>query len=52
MTAWVTDMFQNCYLVKNHKITFTMSTIKGGKNKDRFGIVRILEFFDVCWAEF
>ncbi len=53
MAAWVSDMFCNFYLMKNHKIAINSTTAKArGKNKHLFGILGILEFFDVCLTKF
>jgi hypothetical protein len=47
MAAWFPDMFCNFYLVIHHKIVKNSATTKAGeKNKRRFGILIILEFFD------
>jgi hypothetical protein len=46
VAAWVPDMFCNFYLVKSHKIANNSATTEArGKNKHRFGILRILETF-------
>jgi hypothetical protein len=44
VAAWVSDMFSNFYSVKNHKIADYSMAAKARKNKDRFGIIKILEF--------
>jgi hypothetical protein len=42
VTAWVSDMFCNFDLVKNHKIAHNSTTTKANeKNKHRFGILGI-----------
>ncbi len=46
VAAWVSDMFSNFYLVKNHKIANNSTTTTAReKNKHRFGILRILGIF-------
>jgi hypothetical protein len=47
VAAWVTDMFWDFYLVKNHKIAKKNSTVTKAreKNEHRFGILRILDIF-------
>jgi hypothetical protein len=46
VAALVPDMFCNFYLVKNHKIANNSATTEAReKNKDIFGILRILEKF-------
>ncbi len=46
VAAWFPDTFCNFYLVKNHKIAKNSTATKArAKNKHRFGILRILEFF-------
>ncbi len=50
VAACFPDMFCNFYLVKNPKIAKNSTTTKAReKNKHRFGILRILEFF---WCTF
>jgi hypothetical protein len=43
VAAWVLDIFNNFYLVKNHEIVKNSTTTEVIKNKHRFGILRILE---------
>jgi hypothetical protein len=46
-------MFCNFYLAKNHKIDRnSTTTIAREKNKRRYGIFKILEFFNVCLTKF
>jgi hypothetical protein len=46
VAAWVSDVFCNFYLLKNHKIADNSTTPKAReKNKHRFGILRTLEIF-------
>ena len=46
MAALVPDIFCNFYIVKNHKIANNSATTEAReKNKDIFGILRILENF-------
>ncbi len=48
VAAWVSDMFCNFYLLKNHKIADnSIITEARQKNKHRFGILRI--FFMYVW---
>jgi hypothetical protein len=52
VAAWFPDMFCNFYVVKNHKIAKNSAMTKAGEKKHRFGILRILEFFDVRLTKF
>jgi hypothetical protein len=47
VAAWVPDMFSNFYFMKNHNIAKTKQPLKLEKNKHSFGILGILEFFDI-----
>jgi hypothetical protein len=38
------DMFCNFYLMENHKIAKNSTTTEARKNKQRFGLLRILKF--------
>jgi hypothetical protein len=53
VAPWFPDMFCNFYFVKNNKIAKNPTTTKAREqNKHRFGILRILEKFDVCLTKF
>jgi hypothetical protein len=45
-------MFCNFYFVKNHKLANNSATTEARKNMHKFGILAILEFFDVCLTKF
>jgi hypothetical protein len=49
VAALYPNIFCNFYSVKHHKTAKNSTTTKAiEKNKHRFGILRILEIFDVC----
>jgi hypothetical protein len=49
VAAWVSDIFCNFHLAKNHKIADNLTTTKAReKNKDIYGILRILEKKLMC----
>jgi hypothetical protein len=50
VATWVPDMVCDFYLGKSHKIANNSANTKARKNKQRFGIVKILELFDICLA--
>jgi hypothetical protein len=53
VAAWVSDMFSNVYLMKNHKIAGGLTTTEAReKNTHIFGILRILGIFEVCLTKF
>ncbi len=53
MAAWVPDIFCNCYLVKNHKISKNSSTTKAReKISTDLESLEILEFFHACLTKF
>jgi hypothetical protein len=53
VAAWLPDVFGYFYFVKNHKIAKNSTTTKAReKNKHRFRILRILQFFDACSTTF
>jgi hypothetical protein len=48
VAAWILDMFCNFYFMINDKTADNSTNTKArGKNKHRFGILIILENFDV-----
>jgi hypothetical protein len=49
LAALFPGMSCNFYLVKNHKVSCNSTTTKAReKNKHKFGILRNLQFFDLC----
>jgi hypothetical protein len=52
VAAWVPDMFGNFHLPKNQKIANNSTTTEARKNMRRYGIITILENFDVSLSKF
>jgi hypothetical protein len=50
VAAWVSAMFCNFCLVKNHKIADNSTTTKAGEKITTY--LESLEFFDVCLTKF
>jgi hypothetical protein len=46
LAAFIADLFYTFYLVKNHQIA-NISTTTEAKEKNIFGILRILQMFDL-----
>jgi hypothetical protein len=52
VAAWVSYMFYNFYLMKNHKIAHNSTTTTARKTKHKFGILKILEIFEIYFTYF